>query len=373
MSARIVGTGSYDKLCDEIEGINTSPLFLTFNKEFKCGGVAYRDADFMSKLGYLLWVLRGANLLKPLQYYTRAFDLLSDDGETLRGAYGCRMRYWIGADALQEAININQNIDKEDEFVKPNGVDQLQMVFRDLNDGLGSSCIQIFDPAIDFDPTNYVPDLYNVVFCNNHGQLDIVLNYSCAYASSIIPNDLFLFKFIQVVLSRYLSCLVGEIHIVANKWNGAGRKTVDSKFLDKSEYVDLDRFDFILTVACGVNDFWKEFQELLNFEMHLRMQINDKVFSNEEVSVIELSTIMDNKLLSKMNITLLRDIGYCLMVCALMKYANNLKPYSEFIMSLVSKINSQFLKAELLHYAVVNEYSRDIYEIGYEYDRMLGK
>ena len=118
------------------------------------------SGDLAFRIGYLIWTLNGSNMLQSLGFHGGCMGGYTDDGETLRGAYGPRLRYWIGADALQEAIKINQDIDKPEDYIKPTGVDQIESTYNDLNSGLPASSMSIFDPALDYESTRHVPDLH---------------------------------------------------------------------------------------------------------------------------------------------------------------------------------------------------------------------
>ncbi|OCH58394.1 thymidylate synthase [Aliivibrio fischeri] len=51
------------------------------------------------------WIIGGQNSLKQLNYYLKSYDDFSDDGVSLNGAYGFRLRKHFGCDQLQIAIN----------------------------------------------------------------------------------------------------------------------------------------------------------------------------------------------------------------------------------------------------------------------------
>lgn len=53
-----------------------------------------------------VWVLQGSNKLAPLQAEISDFAKYSDDGETLSGAYGYRLKEKFGLDQIQAAINV---------------------------------------------------------------------------------------------------------------------------------------------------------------------------------------------------------------------------------------------------------------------------
>lgn len=52
------------------------------------------------------WIINGSNDLEPLNYFINNFNKFSDDGITLNGAYGYRLRNLNGVDQLKKAIDI---------------------------------------------------------------------------------------------------------------------------------------------------------------------------------------------------------------------------------------------------------------------------
>jgi thymidylate synthase len=55
------------------------------------------------------WVIGGLNRLDTLNYYLKSYDDFSDDGMTLNGAYGFRLRQHFGYDQLEVAIDELKN------------------------------------------------------------------------------------------------------------------------------------------------------------------------------------------------------------------------------------------------------------------------
>lgn len=50
------------------------------------------------------WLLAGSNNLGPLQAILGKYDQFSDDGETLNGAYGHRLRFYFGVDQIKAVV-----------------------------------------------------------------------------------------------------------------------------------------------------------------------------------------------------------------------------------------------------------------------------
>ena len=86
-------------------------------KDFGCAFYELHAED--SRLTYLIgrnlnpffalaefaWLINGSNALKPLQFFIKAYGQFSDDGETLNGAYGFRLRHYFGCDQIEAASN----------------------------------------------------------------------------------------------------------------------------------------------------------------------------------------------------------------------------------------------------------------------------
>lgn len=312
--------------------------------------------SFPFRVAYLLWTLKGANLLEPLQYYGRFFDEYTDDGESLRGAYGPRLRYWVGPDALQEAIKKNQDIDMDSDdmavlgsIARPVGVDQLNAVYEDLHFGMTESVMQIFDPAIDFEETNNVPDLHRISFLVNDGKIDMIMDYLNVEVNTMLINDLYVFEMIKYLMASFLTADVGNtyINIGRPQYNQLSNLYTEHMHdcTDESAFVGDYRFNK------SPEDFWQEFAILLNFEKHLRMQINNKTFTNEEISVSELSHILIEKLLDTITIKILSDLGRSLFICAIIKHTDNIKLYKELILEEFKKLDN-ICQCEVYNYAI---------------------
>lgn len=50
------------------------------------------------------WILEGLNSVEPLQHYIKTYDQFSDDGSTLNGAYGYRLKSYFHIDQINKAI-----------------------------------------------------------------------------------------------------------------------------------------------------------------------------------------------------------------------------------------------------------------------------
>jgi thymidylate synthase len=90
-------------------------------KDFGCAYYELHAED--SRLTYLIgrnlnpffalaefaWIINGSNALKPLQFFIKSYGQYSDDGETLNGAYGFRLRHYFGRDQIEATIQLLRN------------------------------------------------------------------------------------------------------------------------------------------------------------------------------------------------------------------------------------------------------------------------
>lgn len=52
------------------------------------------------------WIISGSNSLNTLQYFIKNYEQYSDDGNTLNGAYGFRLKEYFGIDQISKSIEL---------------------------------------------------------------------------------------------------------------------------------------------------------------------------------------------------------------------------------------------------------------------------
>lgn len=137
-----------------------------------------------------IWTMSGQDSLETIEYYNKRIRNFSDDGITLHGAYGPRLRDWRGVDQLR---NVVEQL-KADLFCR-------------------QAVIVIIDPARDLVvKTKDVP-------CNDFLQFlvrDDKINMSCYVRSNDLnwgfPYDIFHWTMLQEMLARELEVELGEYH-----------------------------------------------------------------------------------------------------------------------------------------------------------------
>lgn len=347
------------------ESLNKGKMYGVAFRPYFHSCVENQYTDFLFRMGYLIWILKGANLLKPLQWYANYMDTYSDDYETLRGAYGPRLRRWVGPDALQEAINKNQNIDDEENYVKPSGVDQLEAVYLDLKTGMQLATMQLFDPALDFDDTNYVPDLHSVFFAvRDGGEVDMILNYGSIGLTGHIINDIWAMEMIRCIICNFAGKPVGGTNVVIASLEEVRNVSADNcSFYDscsREETMFPDGY-----FGGNVPEvFWEMFHSFIEFEKHLRMQVNERSFHNQEICVTELTDLLREYLFDNVDVDFLRDIGICMLICAIVKYCDKVELYGGYLRELAAKVKSDGMRHELTAYLSVRGYPELVTMVG---------
>ena len=248
-----------------------------FNDKFES---RYTNIGF--RLAYFLWNMRGSNQLEELNFYSSHVNDMTDDHLTLRGAYGPRLRYWVGADQLQKCINDNIDVDNKEDFKKPEGVDQIKKVYEDLKSGILTSCCQIFDPSIDYEDTNYIPSLSNVIFFVKGSELHMMCNYLDFNFSSHTVNDVWFIRLIHICLCNMLNKTPGMIAFNTPTFEndnviGALNKKIDSQYKE------------LLPVNTSPEQMMKDIHNVCYFERHYRNAINYSSVQHADVDIKVLS------------------------------------------------------------------------------------
>jgi hypothetical protein len=309
-----------------IAGDNFNKLALGVNNchNFK-GHNEFTNVAF--RIAYYLHVMRGANDLKSLMFHSDHMKDFSDNGRDLRGSIGPRMRFWVGADQLQEAITINQDIDDEKEFVRPEGVDQLRLAYTDLASGMSEASISIRDPAIDFEDTNDIPDLVSIQFhvlektYENH-ILCMALMYGEIKKSSNFINELWVMLQVSHMYKDWLHCQSVQINICSlcesNDIN------IEEIFSNENDFGDTPD-----------GQFQKDLEMLIDTERHIRSQIVDhsktKFVSDKSKALLYGDIDEGNYIESVIDVGLSDCINVAMML-------------DELTESLVDKIQNKYLR-----------------------------
>ncbi len=264
---------------DFFENRNGEPLVIC-NKNLD----AFYDCHYKTphtnvgfRIAYFLWIMRGSNSLDALNYYSKHVDKMSDNNINLRGAYGPRLKYWIGADQLQEAIKINSDIDDEEDMEKPNGVNQLEMVYNDLIGGVKTSACQVFDPSVDFEDSKDIPDLSSMIFCWDK-ELTLNAMFTNTTLNGHFINDYFFLSLLNCCMAAILKTPVGSLNVFTTNANSILDKDVKKGTIKSRPRV--------IPENNNPESLWKDIFALCEFEKHLRNSVTKDSINMLTVDVL---------------------------------------------------------------------------------------
>lgn len=161
-----------------------------------------RDANPFFHLYESLWMLSGRNDLKPLLRYVKTFGSFSDNGETLRGAYGHRWRRHFDTDQLRDiAGRLASNLDDR------------------------RSVLAMWDPRTDLrdhDQLKDIPCNLTATFQRHpiSGALEMtVFNRSNDIIWGAYGANAVHFAFLQEYLAAWIGCAPGRYYQVSTNWH----------------------------------------------------------------------------------------------------------------------------------------------------------
>jgi len=342
----------------------SDPVLITKkNTNFFCPAISqFTNIGF--RYAYFLWIMRGANIVEQLDYYSPHLHHNTDDDLTLRGAYGPRLKYWVGADQIAEANKINSDIEDSDDFVKPKGIDQLHGVFTDLKSGMGTSVISIFNPSLDFEDSNDVPNLISMVFTYRHEKLNLYATFSESFINGQFVNDYSFLAFLQVCMTGWLKGEVGELSVM-----------VSNPIYQPQNDIEICNLDLYGTgrdvPVTGDMDFWNYIIALSNMERHLRKCVNEQTINNQDVSVSFLTGKLIDVCMKNIDNQFWREVGYILIIYSIIKHGGLVdESLREFITSLLTNgFKESTLRAELIWWLYITlerkygEFTREIEDL----------
>jgi len=289
--------------------------------------------NFGFRISYFIWMLSGSNNLEQLNFYSKHLNHRSDDGKVLRGAYGPRMRSWVGADQLQESNKRNCGVTDVTMFQKPVGVDQLHKIYDDFkSNGLKNSCIGIYDPAIDFEESNDIPDLYSVACSVVKNSFNMNLIYGLIEYGSNFINDLWVFLKLAEMYRQWLELPSAYVKITQNGEEVACDETIHVKHSD-------------FVVGTNPDDFLISLEALRRFEIHLRSNFKQSSFNNPSISLTMIIDMMKKNILEDIKLDIFKDFARSLLISGMCKSEDSV--YEDAIMAEFDKIENLGLKQEI--------------------------
>ena len=326
--------------------------YLFINKESRvCYKADIEDTNVAYRIASFLHMMGGSNDLKSLSRYSEHIIESSDNLLNLRGAYGPRLRNWIGAHQLQEMINLNGDIDKAEEFVKPAGIDQMMAVFDDLQAKMNSSTMVIRDPGVDFDETDDVPDLTSVTYSLRNTPEGEVLVCYMNYQDGFGPNfstELWVFNLLTQIYYKMLereNDLLSTIAIVCSDVKG-DRINASREWSLRCKSDDL----CFANTPTGNELFWEDLGRLQKLAVHIRFYLNESTFSNPDVSNESCEAALEKVFVNKITDPVLQDMAKSLAVWAFWTYGSVSETYAGdyvgVIERLVESMNGSFIATE---------------------------
>lgn len=149
-----------------------------------------RNLSLKYAMGELLWYLSGSNMVSAISPYSKVWEKLSDDGETVNSAYGHRIYHKFGFDQWEYV----KGLLKADPFSR-----QAVIHIKEPNNSYTKDlpctiCIQYFIRG---------SRLHSTVYMRSN---DIWMGF---------PYDVFCFTSLQVKMAMELGVNLGEYHHIA--------------------------------------------------------------------------------------------------------------------------------------------------------------
>lgn len=137
-------------------------------------------------VGELLWYFSGSNKLRDIQYFSKAWDRMSDDGETVNSCYGHKIQSFYGFDQWQDIID---------------------RLTQDPNSR--QAVIHIKNARPITDPTKDTPCTLSMQFLIRDGRLNLTVTMRSNDVWTGVPYDMFSFCAMQVTMAMRLGVEVG--------------------------------------------------------------------------------------------------------------------------------------------------------------------
>lgn len=187
------------------------------------------------------WMLSGSNALSPLTYVLKNYSRFSDDGLTLNGAYGFRLRHSLGFDQIKRSIDVLRN--------NPSSRRVVLQIWSGLDLGHES---------------NDIPCNISVMLKLRRNNLDItVINRSNDLFTGV-PYNLFVFHALQIYIARELGVEPGfqrhftdSLHIYESDLQDIER------VLARNSREGLKRVGLSIRDSCAVDHICSEFSYLV--------------------------------------------------------------------------------------------------------------
>jgi hypothetical protein len=263
--------------------------------------------DFGSLFARTIFYFEGKNELADITPFDEGAEKESDDFVTIRGAYGPRIRHWVGADHIVEMQQKNKNLEEiggvttmeeMSKFKKPTGIDQIGEAYKLLKNGQPAT-IQIYDPSVDtqkikfwnpeakefqYKPSNSIPSIKAIYFWINRGLL------FCAPVfqenTRTIRSDIFFIKFLTSMFLSWLDNGVVRSSFVVEKIFSDMKDSFENNYLWQ-----LNRFFAQIDIQnekITPRDTWMMLNSIFDFKKHLIASTSKNYLSNPDISIEKL-------------------------------------------------------------------------------------
>lgn len=156
------------------------------NDKFRLCFIKERKINLFFVFAEFSWIISGSNKLEELEYFISSYNKFSDDGLTLNGAYGYRLRKYFQKDQIGQAIKLL----KQDN-------DTRRVV------------LTMYSPEDLFKTSKDIPCNTTIYLKIRNNQLDItILNRSNDLYLGV-PYNVFVFYLLQAYIAHNIGCDIG--------------------------------------------------------------------------------------------------------------------------------------------------------------------
>ena len=201
-----------------------------------------KKGTLFSCLGELLWYLAKTNDLGFINYYAPEYQADSDDGQTIRGAYGIRLFNMGGNDQVANVLRLLREV--------PNS---------------RRAVIQLFDASDIAKHYKAIPCTCTMQFTVRRKRLDMLTSMRSNDVFLGLPHDVFAFTMLQELLARALNITLGTYK------HAVGSLHIYEKHIQSARVYLREGWQREVSMPrMPVGDPWPSVKALLNAERELR-------------------------------------------------------------------------------------------------------
>jgi len=158
---------------------------------------SHRRFDLVFAVAQLVWFLSGSDSVEAISFYNPRGRDFSDDGRTVRGAYGKRLFNLVG------------------------GLNQMADAITKLNADPASRRVValIYLPEDTGASSRDIPCTIGVQFLVREGALHMITNMRSQSAAFVMPYDVFAFTMLQEIVARELDLELGAYYHHSNSFH----------------------------------------------------------------------------------------------------------------------------------------------------------